>query len=70
MNHEQRLQKLEELTMHLQHDLEELNAGLSGHLAEFKELSRIVHELNGRVDRIVADLDGEGAIENEKPPHY
>lgn len=66
---EERLQRIESAVAHLQHDVESLNAALSGYfrrLAEFDaRFTRIEHEMEA-ASQTLDRIDPE----HERPPHY
>lgn len=65
----ERLQRIESAVAHLQHDVEGLNAALSGY---FRRLA----EFDARFTRIEHEIEAAGQMpdridpEHERPPHY
>lgn len=66
---EQRVVELETLVMHLQHDLESLNAVALEQQRELDHFRRMLTRIDDRMSRLDS---GEERIDpaSEKPPHY
>lgn len=66
---EERIIKLETIVMHLQHDIEQLNAATLAQQKEIKSLKQYIERLQSRLDQ--ADDDPEARdLREERPPHY
>jgi SlyX protein len=69
MTSDERIIQLETLVMHLQYDVEQLNAALLAQHVELKELREALARLERRMDAGAAGPE-ERDLEAERPPHY
>ncbi len=64
-----RLNEVESILMHVQHEVEQLNSAILQRNTELDSLSRSMKQLDSRLG--VLEEDGEGHDPGqEKPPHY
>jgi SlyX protein len=64
-----RVQQLEMMLMHLQHDVEQLNAVILSQQNEIRALRALVERFEGRLEDAMRDPEVRD-LEAEKPPHY
>lgn len=64
-----RVQSLEMMLMHMQHDVEQLNDVILSQQNEIRALRALVERFEGRLEQAIGDPEVRD-IEAEKPPHY
>jgi uncharacterized coiled-coil protein SlyX len=64
-----RVQSLEMLAMHLQHDVEQMNEVILAQQAEIRGLRTLLERFQGQLENALRDPEVRD-IEEERPPHY
>lgn len=64
-----RVQSLEMMLMHMQHDVEQLNEVILSQQNEIRALRALIERFEGRLEDALRDPEVRD-IEAEKPPHY
>ncbi|MEQ8852594.1 SlyX family protein [Gimesia sp.] len=64
-----RLNQIESVLMHLQHDVEQLNTAILHQNDVLDKLSRSMKLLDNRIGTLEEEDEGRDPLE-EKPPHY
>ncbi len=64
-----RIQSLEMLVMHLQHDIEQLNSVILSQHGEIRALRALIERFESQLASALTDPEVRD-IEQERPPHY
>lgn len=65
----ERLQSLEMLAMHMQHDIEQLNEVILSQQGEIRGLRALVERFQGQLEDAMREPEIRD-LEEERPPHY